>query len=196
MGLEVGFNAALAEVGVVDFVTAASHWGGSIGDSVVIKDLSVAALLVLGEVTSVSTAAVTALDLVLLGGRVLLLGGLLGGFDFLNGFDFLDISGLLGTAWNSASRAWGWAADLVSWVVQGLSVVFAASKSDGWVDIVDGLSAASLAVDIDLGGSAASGLDVGVVVVEGEIVGLVQNLTAWAGLLGDIEDGEVVLWVA
>jgi hypothetical protein len=85
---------------------------------------------------------------------------------------------------------------LVSWVVQGLSVVFAASKSDGWVDIVDGLSAASLAVDIDLGGSAASGLDVGVVVVEGEIVGLVQNLTAWAGLLGDIEDGEVVLWVA
>lgn len=85
---------------------------------------------------------------------------------------------------------------MVSWVVQGLSVISAALKADGWVDVVDGVGAASLAVDIDLGGSAASGLDVGVVVVEGKVFALVKDLTAWAGLLAGIVEGEVGLDVA
>lgn len=149
------------------------------------------------EVTFLSAAAVTALDLasVVVGLLLLLLVFVLG-FDFFGCFGFLDISGLLGTTWDGAASALASAADLVAWVVQGLSVIIAAFEADGWVDIVDGLSTASLAVDIDLGGSTTSGLDVGVVVVEGEVVSLVDNLTAWAGFLGGIEDVEVVFNVA
>jgi hypothetical protein len=29
-GFDAGVNATIAEVGVVDFITTASHWGGSI----------------------------------------------------------------------------------------------------------------------------------------------------------------------
>jgi hypothetical protein len=147
--------------------------------------------LVGSEVTFLSAAAVTALDLASVVGLLLLL--LL---VFLGFFGFLDLSDLLGTTWNGAARALASAADLVAWVVQGFSVISAAFEADGWVDVVDGLGTASLAVDIDLGGSTASGLHVGVVVVEGEIVSLVDDLTAWAGLLGGIEDVEVVSDVA
>lgn len=190
-GFDAGVNATIAEVGVVDFITTAGHWGGSVSGRVEVKDLSVAALLVGSEVTFLSAAAVTALDLASVVGLLLLL--LL---VFLGFFGFLDLSDLLGTTWNGAARALASAADLVAWVVQGFSVISAAFEADGWVDVVDGLGTASLAVDIDLGGSTASGLHVGVVVVEGEIVSLVDDLTAWAGLLGGIEDVEVVSDVA
>lgn len=85
---------------------------------------------------------------------------------------------------------------MVSWVVQGLSVIITALKSDSWVNIVNSLSAASYRVSINLGGSTASRLDVGVGVGEEEIVINVDDLTAWAGLLGRIVDVKVVLDVA
>jgi len=69
---------------------------------------------------------------------------------------------------------------LVSWVVQGLSVIRAAIETNGWVNVVDGFGAASLVVDINLGGSTASSLYVGVVVVDGDVVLEVNNFTAWA----------------
>lgn len=85
---------------------------------------------------------------------------------------------------------------MVSWVVQGLSVIITALKSDSWVNIVNSLSAASYSVSINLGGSTASRLDVGVGVGEEKIVINVDDLTAWAGLLGRIVDVKVVLDVA
>jgi hypothetical protein len=69
---------------------------------------------------------------------------------------------------------------LVSWVVQGLSVICAALETNGWVNVVDGLGAASLVVDINLSGSTAAGLNVGVVVVDGDVVCEVNHFTAWA----------------
>jgi hypothetical protein len=61
-----------------------------------------------------------------------------------------------------------------------LSIISAASEADGWVNVVDFLGAASLVVDINLSGSTASSSNVGVVVVDGDIVGEVNDLTAWA----------------
>jgi hypothetical protein len=69
---------------------------------------------------------------------------------------------------------------LVSWVVQSLSVITAASETNGWVNVVDGLGAASLVVNVNLGGSTAASLNVGVVVVDGDVVLEINNLTAWA----------------
>jgi hypothetical protein len=85
---------------------------------------------------------------------------------------------------------------LVSWVVQGDSVVSAAGETDGGVVVVDLLGAASLVVDVDLGGSAAAGSNVGVVVVDGDVLGEIDDLSAWAGLLIGVVEGKVVSWVA
>jgi len=44
--LDVGFNAALVEVGVVEDTTTAGHWGSVIGYSVEVENIALAALLV------------------------------------------------------------------------------------------------------------------------------------------------------
>jgi len=105
----------------------------------------------------------------------------------LVGFNFFDLFGFLNISYDLAvDVAWSWAwsgltaAHLVSWVVQGLSVILAASESNGWVNVVDGSGAASLVVNINLGGSTAASLNVGVVVVDGDILGDVNHYTAWA----------------
>jgi len=87
---------------------------------------------------------------------------------------------------------------LVSWVVTGLSVGGTTSSADGWVLVKDGarLCAAKLGGRVVLFGTAASGNNVGVVVVLGEVLVDIDDLTAWAGLFVGIEEAVMVVGTA
>jgi len=87
---------------------------------------------------------------------------------------------------------------LVSWVITGLSVGGTACSADGWVLVEDGarLGTAKLGSRVVLFGSAASGDNVGVVVVLADVLADIDDLTTWAGLGAGIEEAVVVVEVA